>query len=136
MLKPSTFFLVLIIFSACKTKTSDHEANEQLITFHSHTIMGMDQLVEAGDENYQKIDSKEFNLKTDTIQFTNNKIYVSYLAIVNGCGQYAGDIEIRKDSLFLKLVDISGIGCTHERCDRLVYTIRNPENKQYKIIKR
>jgi hypothetical protein len=97
--------------------------------------MSMDDLVEAGDENYQKIEANNFDPKTDTILYDNGQIYVSYLSIVNGCGQYTGDIEIRSDSLFLKLVDVVGIACTEERCDRLVYRIKNKDNKEYKMIK-
>ncbi len=95
----------------------------------------MDELVNSGEENYRNLNSKKFNLKTDTIRFENDFIYVSYLSIVNGCGQYSGNIEIENDSIILKLVDTSGIACTEKRVDRLVYKIKNDANKKYGIKK-
>lgn len=95
----------------------------------------MDELVDSGEENYRNLNSEKFNLKTDTIRFENEFIYVSYLSIVNGCGQYAGDIEVKNDSIHLKLVDTVGIACTEQRVDRLVYKIKNDGNKKYGIKK-
>lgn len=95
----------------------------------------MDELVDSGEENYQNLKLEKFNLKTDTIQFENDFIYVSYLSIVNACGQYAGDIEIKNGSIYLKLVDTVGIACTSQRVDRLKFKIKNSENKKYGIKK-
>ncbi|WP_053990051.1 hypothetical protein [Mangrovimonas sp. TPBH4] len=126
--------LTLGLLASCGNKT-EFIPNKNLIEFHRRTIMDMDELVNSGEENYRNLNSKKFNLKTDTIRFENDFIYVSYLSIVNGCGQYSGNIEIENDSIILKLVDTSGIACTEKRVDRLVYKIKNDANKKYGIKK-
>jgi len=97
--------------------------------------MTMDDIVKLDHRAYQKLQSNEFNKKTDTIRFDKEIIYISYLSIVNGCADYSGDIEIKKDSIFLKLNNINGIECTEQRCDRLIFKIRNPNKEKYKVVK-
>ena len=133
-MKKIGLILLIGLLVSCEKKT-EFVSNENLIEFHRQTIMDMDELVDSGQENYLNLNSKKFNLKTDTIRFENNFIYVSYLSIVNGCGQYAGQIEFKKDSIHLKLVDTVGIACTEKRVERLVYKIKNNGNKKY-IIKK
>ncbi len=95
----------------------------------------MDELVELPTEEYRILKSEKFNSKTDTIRFEKDLIYVSCLSVVNGCGNYAGNIEFKNDSIHLKLVDTIGIACTEQRVDRLRYKIKNSENKKYGIKK-
>ena len=97
--------------------------------------MSMDSIIESGEENYKRIYSENFNPKTDTIRYEKDLIYISYLSIVNGCAEYVGDIEIKNDSLILNLRDIGEISCTEQRCDRLIFKIKNLEDKKYKIKK-
>lgn len=75
-------------------------------------------------------------MKTDTIRFENDFIYISYLSIVNGCSKYIGNIKIKNDSIHLRLIDTARYVCTEERVDRLVYKIKNSQNKKYIIKKR
>lgn len=50
---------------------------------------------------------------------------------MNSCGNKAENIEIKNDSIYLKLVDTVRIACTSERVvDRLKYKIKNSENKK------
>lgn len=126
-------FLIGLLIS-CEKKAK-FIRNDNLLEFQSLTIMDMDELVDSGEENYQKLNSEKFNLKTDTIRYKKDVIYISYLSIVNGCGQYVGNIEMKNDSILLKLVDTVGIACTEQRVDRLIYKIKNSENKKYLIKK-
>ncbi|MDT0557224.1 hypothetical protein RM697_01105 [Ichthyenterobacterium sp. W332] len=133
-MKKIGLILLIGLLTSCVKKT-EFIPNENLIEFHRQTIMDMDELVDSGEENYQNLNLEKFNLKTDTIRFENDFIYISYLSIVNACGQYAGDIEIKNDSIYLKLVDTVGIACTSQRVDRLKFKIKNSENKKYGIKK-
>jgi hypothetical protein len=133
----TSFMIALICTVAfgCGSTARENARNERLTDFRSRTIIAMSELDKIPKENYLEIASEEFNPKTDTILFDNNLISVSYLAIVNGCGRYRGDIVVKSDSIFLKLTGIGEYACNGERCDRLVFTIKNPGNKQYTIIK-
>ena len=133
-MKKIVFILLIGLLISCE-KEAKFIPNENLVDFQRHTIMDMDELVDSGEENYLILNSEKFNSNTDTIRFENGFIYVSYLSIVNGCGQYAGNIEIKNDSIFLKLVDTVGIACAEQRVDRLVYKIKNNGNKKYEIKK-
>ena len=76
---------------------------------------------------------KNFDPKTDTIKYTEKEIYISYITELTGCVKYGGDIEIKKDSLLLKLVPINNIACSELDIARVVYRIKNPKNIKYKI---
>ena len=95
--------------------------------------MDVDKIVELDEQTSRVLYSDSFNTNTDTIKYENGLIYISYLSIVNGCGHYAGDIEIKSDSIILKHIDTVGFSCAEPRCDRLVYIIKNIENKKYLI---
>lgn len=97
--------------------------------------MNVDDIAASDATFTRKIYSDEFNYKTDTIEYRDKYIYISYLSIVNGCGNYDGNLKIKSDSIILELDNISGIECTEQRCDRLIYMIYNPENMSYKIKK-
>ncbi|MES2284835.1 MAG: hypothetical protein V4547_04035 [Bacteroidota bacterium] len=130
-----TVITFAFLVTACATKKQEIKINDQLLDFQSWTVMSVDELVEAGEQTYKGANSKQFNSKTDTIRFDKDIIYISYLSIVNGCGQYGGDIEVKADSIILKLNNLGGIECTEQRCDRLIFKIKNTENKEYKIKK-
>lgn len=124
--------LISTFFISCKPKENKHE---RLIKFNNYTVMNVDEIILSDSTFINDIYSNEFNKSTDTIEYKDQYIYVSYLSIVNGCATYEGNLEIKSDSIILKLNNISGIECTEIRCDRLIYKINNPENKRYTIKK-
>lgn len=97
--------------------------------------MTMDSLFTLSDSTYNMLKSNSFNEKTDTIRYNANEIYVSYLTVVNGCAEYKGDFFIKDDTIDLNLININDQACTEEECDRIVFRIKNVDNKNYKIIK-
>jgi hypothetical protein len=86
--------------------------------------------------NRNHIGSKEFNPKTDTIKYIGNEIQISYLEALTGCVEYGGDMEIKNDSLILKLVTLNNEECPELEFARVTYRIKNAENIKYKISKR
>jgi hypothetical protein len=81
------------------------------------------------------LNEKEFNPKMDTIKYLKDKIYISYLTFNGGCDENAGDYIIKGDSLIINLVNLRDYVCTERICDRVIFEIKNPENKKYKIAK-
>lgn len=130
-----TVIILVLFLSACETKKQEYKINDRIVGFQSYTVMSMDSILATGEKNYKLIYSERFNPKTDTIRYEKDLIYISYLSIVNGCAEYCGDLEIKNDSLILKLRNIGENECTEQRCDRLVFKIKNFENKKYKIKK-
>lgn len=133
------FIVCLFILSACGSKKEEFKPHQRLLTFQGYTVMSQDSIIsicESDTSFMQRIENENFENKSDTIRYDEDMIYVSYLSIVNGCAQYSGDIEIKDDSIFLKLKNINGLYCTEMRCDRLMFGIRNVENKKYKIFKK
>ena len=53
------------IIGACSSSDSGNGIHERLIDFKNSTIMTMDDLVEAGDDNYKKLSSSKFNPETE-----------------------------------------------------------------------
>lgn len=130
-------FLSILLLTAfsCKQKDVERKRHEKLLDFKSSTVMSVDEIILADTAYMGNIYSQNFYTKTDTVEYRDKYIYISYLSVVNGCADYDGNLEFKSDSIILKLDNISGIECTEIRCDRLVYKIRNPENKRYKIKK-
>jgi hypothetical protein len=87
------------------------------------------------DKSPDSLFAKNFDPKTDTIKFNEKEIYISYITDLTGCVKYGGDVEVKKDSLLLKLVRINNIACTELNIARVVYRINNPKNMKYKIAK-
>lgn len=107
--------LTLVVVMACRRDGTGFKSNELLIDFKSSTVMNMDELVALNAGKYKKLALEEFNHKTDIIRFEMDRIYVSRLFLVNGCGRYAGDVEVREDSLYLKLINVGDVTCTEQR---------------------
>jgi hypothetical protein len=124
-----------LLLSTCRTKKTEFRRNDNLLDFKSTTAFEIDELIESGEQLLDAIYSDKFVAMTDTIIFKDGMIYISYLSIVNDCGNYAGDIEIKSDSIILQLIDTVGLSCTGQRCDRLIFKIKNSENRKYKIKK-
>lgn len=127
--------LSLISVVSCKPKKVEGQRNKRLLIFKSKAVMNVDEIVAQDTTYINKIYAKEFNDKTDTIEYRGNLIYISYLSIVNGCSNYDGDLKFKSDSIILMLNNISGIECAETRCDRLIYTVQNLDKKRYKIKK-
>jgi hypothetical protein len=83
----------------------------------------------------QSVYPDNFSDKTDTIQFSDDEIYVSYLGIVNGCADYAGDIQFKGDTIILDLINMGEYVCTSQTCDRIKFKVKNEGGKKY-IIKK
>ena len=132
---------IIILFNSCGTKKKEDlkkkelGLNENLISFRDSKVMEIDDLLQLDSSFYKSVFSGDFYEKTDTIEFYQNEIYVSYLAIVNGCADYAGDVQFNGDTLVLKVINQLDYVCTEQRCDRLTFRIKNEGNKKY-IIKK
>ena len=97
--------------------------------------MEIDSLLKLDSSFQQGVYSDNFFDRTDTIRFSNNEIYVSYLGLVNGCADYAGDIKFRGDTIILDLVNKGDYVCTSQTCDRIKFRIKNERNKKYVVKK-
>lgn len=97
--------------------------------------MEIDSLLTLDSTFQQSVYSDNFSDKTDTIQFRDDEIYVSYLGIVNGCTDYAGDIQFKGDTIILNLINKGEYACTSQTCDRIKFKIKNEGSKKY-IIKK
>ena len=136
MKKNIFYFLTAIIFVSCKDKVPeetliDYKPNDKVLAFKIAKILNYEYPENRPDSLFKK----NFDPKTDTIKYTEKEIYISYLTGLTGCVKYAGDVEIKKDSLLLKLVPINNISCTELDIARIVFRIKNPENINYKIVK-
>ena len=81
------------------------------------------------------MDEEGFCPETDSIIYKQDTIYISYIANVNNCGEYKGNVDIRNDSIFLEGNDVSDYACASFRLDRFIFEIHNPDNKEYTIVK-
>ena len=130
-----TILISVFLLIACGVKKQEYKIHDRLIDFQSHTTMNVDQIIESGEKNCKQLYSNKFNPKTDTVRYEKDVIYVSCLSIVNECADYVGNINIKEDSIILKLINIGELECTEPRCDRLIYKIKNANGKRYKIKK-
>ena len=130
------YFLSAFTIISCKQKAPeetfiDFKPNENVISFRIAKIVNN----EYPNKKPDSLFAKNFDSKTDTIEYTEKEIYISYLTNLTGCVKYGGDIEIKKDSLLLKLVPINNMACTELDIARVVYRIKKPKNVIYKIAK-
>lgn len=128
--------LAAILISCDNKKTEkeiliDFRPNEKVISFKVAKILNNEYSKKRPDSLF----SKNFDPKTDTIKYTEKEIYISYLGALTGCVKYGGDIEIKEDSLFLKLIPINNEACTELLIGRIVYRIKNLDNVNFKIRK-
>ena len=139
------FILILAIMCSC-TNNSDKkkethnlpkiQKNERLISFRCKLVMNSEEMSSKSDKEFQQlIDHVNFHGETDTIRYSTDTLYISYLTSVNACASYDGNIEFHNDSLILKAINIGDIVCLSEEIDRFIYKIYNPENKKYIIIR-
>ena len=123
-------------FVSCKNNEPkeillDFKPNKNLISFKIAKIMNEEYTNKRPDSLF----SKNFDPKTDTIKYTENEIYISYLAGLTSCVKYSGDVVFKKDSLLLKLVPITNIACTELDIARVVYKVKNSKKIEFKIAK-
>jgi hypothetical protein len=129
------FIVVIVLIQACSSSINETK-HKQLIGFKNQFVMDMDELFEKPDTEYQKLtDEVNFYPETDTILYKSDTLYISYLTYVNSCAEYGGDIEIKGDSLFLKAKNVGEYECASGRIDRFIYTLQNPNNQKYTIVK-
>ncbi|MCL9806833.1 hypothetical protein NAT51_14960 [Flavobacterium amniphilum] len=116
-------FFIIILCLACSEKRK--EVNQNLIYFNS------DFLAELGDENYDKYEAG----LTSKIKpkYIDNIIYISKTIDANACGNYSGDLEIKKDSIILLYKLTSDEVCTSTSVVKVTYIIKNPKEKKYKF---
>jgi len=132
----TTILTLLVFLNCCGTKTKPELiSHERLISFSDNFIMEIDSLLKLDSSFQQGVYSDNFFDRTDTIRFSNNEIYVSYLGLVNGCADYAGDIKFRGDTIILDLVNKGDYVCTSQTCDRIKFRIKNERNKKYVVKK-
>ena len=105
------------------------------MAFSAKLVYTIDSLEKLDNKIYQAISSSDFNSKTDTIVYLKNKIYISFLRNATGCADYVGNVKINKDTLKLLFINISDVVCSEENTWRLVYEIKNADNKKYIIAK-
>ena len=132
-IKTLSLLLVILHFS-CSPKKEKEEAlkkikpHEKLISFNMNYDVPNIIL-----KSYAE--SKKFDPKTDTIEYLKDEIYISYLEGVTGCVVYGGDIEIKNDTITLKLIELNNDACTEVVYARVKYRIHNLGNIKYKIKK-
>jgi hypothetical protein len=118
------------------TKIKDFKPNPTIAKFKIiGGIYSEEEIAKMEFKTQWYLNEKEFNSKTDTIKYLKDKIYISYLTFNNGCAENAGDYKIKGDSLIINLVNLRDYVCTERICDRVIFEIKNPENKKYKIAK-
>jgi hypothetical protein len=136
-MKRNIFYLLLaLILFSCREKVPeetviDFKPNKDVLSFQIVKIVND----EYTEKNSDSLLTKNFDPKTDTIKYSEKEIYISYLTRLTGCVKYAGDVEIKKDSLLLKLVPINNISCSELDIARIVFRIKNQKNIEYKIFK-
>ncbi len=131
--------LVSALTCSCNQPTSraskQLKKDKSLLTFTAKMVYTVDSLGKLDNKIYQAISSSDFNSKTDTIVYLKNKIHISFLRNAAGCADYVGNVKIYKDTLKLLFINVSGVVCSEENTWRLVYEIKNTDNKKYIIAK-
>lgn len=102
--------------------------NDRLLAFKSVY------LAELGQEKFFKLE-KEIDKEKIEIKYINDIIYVSYYEVLNSCGIYDGNIEIKSDSINLKIELISDEVCSSTVIEKVTFLIYNPDKKKKLIIK-
>ena len=95
--------LIVVSMASCNYRPIQIEKHEKLISFSSERVLDMGEYLDLDEQARQRInDNKRFYSGTDTIVYSNDTLYISYLTYVNACADYDGDIEIQNDTIFLK----------------------------------
>ncbi|MFY8182192.1 MAG: hypothetical protein ACOVLG_10475 [Flavobacterium sp.] len=133
-MKKLLYFLFAFTFISCGNKIPeetfiDFKPNKNIISFKITDFLND----KYSDKRPDSLFSRGFDPKTDTIKYQENEIYISCIIGLTGCVKYDGDMEIKKDSMLLKLVTINNIACPELEITRVVFRIKNPRNEKYKF---
>ncbi len=117
------FGILLVFVLSCSKK--EEPVNKNLI-FFKDSFLG-----ELGNDNYEKLLEKT-KLKIKA-QYLEDLIIVTNYVESNACGQYAGDIRIKNDRIYLIYKLVSDEVCTSTSINKVTYIINNPKEKKYKF---
>ncbi|WP_031457541.1 hypothetical protein [Flavobacterium chungangense] len=110
-------------FFGCEEKKS--EKSKDLVSFNSKFIAEID------EENYNKYEA-ELNSEFEP-KYIGNTIEITKIINANACGEYDGNIDIRKDSLILIYKLVSNEVCTSRAVVEVRYKIKNEKRLKYKV---
>lgn len=124
------FYILIPLIISCQnraeTKQEDSKKNKNLIYFNSHFM------ADLGDDEWYKLQPKmDSPIKA---QYLDDVIYVTKYIDVNACGTYVGDIEIKNDTIYLIHRLVSDEICATTSINKVIYIIKNPAQKKYKMI--
>lgn len=117
-------YLFIIVFLSC-SKKEEFKKNENLIFFQSRFID------ELGSREYEKSVSK--TKSKVKVKYIDDIIYATKFIETNACGTYVGNIEIKKDSIYLIYKLASDEVCTSSAIVKATYIIKNPKEKKYRF---
>jgi len=120
---------LMVVFLSCQDKTEP--TREKMIQHEDLIYANFRFVADLGDEKWEELQSGTHNKITP--QYLDDIIYVSQLVDVNACGNYIGDIEIKKDSLYLICKITSEEVCASMALYKTTYIIKNPKMKKYKM---
>jgi hypothetical protein len=112
MVKKVVIILIGLVFSSCGI-----EHHELLMSYESEFVSGIGVDIDSLilENSYKEINQYEDSLVLTTLQK------------VNCCGKSIGDIELRDDSLFLLVKNISRSSCTSIEYHEFTYVIKKPD---------
>src|SRR5690606_39859499 len=126
-------FIIIIVFASFNSCSTDKEKNNE--PKHKKLLgFKITFLADLGEEKYFKLEKKVENGKIET-KYINDIIYVSYYLELNACGKYDGNLEIKNDTIKLKVNLISDEVCTSTSIDKVTFLIDNPDEKKKVILK-
>lgn len=125
-------YLFYFLFVICISCQNTQENIEEISALQKDLIYtNLRFMADLGDENWEKLQSETSN-KIEP-KYLDDIIYVSQLVDVNACGNYVGDIEIKKDSIYLICKMTSQEVCASMAIYKATFIIKNPEIKKYKM---
>ncbi|KFF05471.1 hypothetical protein [Flavobacterium reichenbachii] len=122
-------YILLVIFFSCQSKQEN--IKEKPVLHEDLIYTNLRFMADLGDENWEKL-QPQTNNKIEP-KYLDDIIYISQLVDANACGNYVGDIEIKKDSIYLICKMTSKEICTSMAIYKATYIIKNPEIKKYKM---
>lgn len=102
------------------SKTKEEKIHEKLLGFRTQF------LGELGDDNYDWLEQKVKNGQID-IQYLKDTIQVSYITELNACGRYVGNLEIRNDTVKLRINEVSDTVCTSLIIEEVTFLIETSD---------
>jgi len=118
--------IIVIPLFSCNTENKKEEIHKNLLGFKTLFLAES-----RGEENELEKKVKKGNLD---IKYINDIIYISYYEELNACGQYDGNIELKNDTIKLKVNLISDEVCTSTSINKITFLIENPDMKKKKAI--